>query len=78
MTLPPSNLDLPSFELPCPECGKKSLKSFMQLEMNNRLPCDHCRITIKVADYYGKPELEALAVRLGYSGFIVGESKKRN
>jgi len=77
MAVPP-RAEIPQFELPCTECGKKSLKSFIQLEMKDRLPCDHCGVSIKVADYYGQPELQALAVSLGYKGFIVGESKKRN
>ncbi len=65
----PGKPALPLIDLPCPECHKKSVKSLMELKMNKRLPCDHCRIPIEVADYYGKAELDALAERLGYTGF---------
>ena len=64
------------YELPCPECGKVSRKSFRQLETEDRLPCGHCGIGIKVADYYGQAELYAIAVSLGSPNVILRERKK--
>jgi predicted RNA-binding Zn-ribbon protein involved in translation (DUF1610 family) len=42
----PNELQVRVYELPCPECGKVSRKSFLQLETEDRLPCDHCGISI--------------------------------
>ena len=64
------------YELPCPECGKVFLKSFIQLEMEPRLPCDHCGISIRVTDYYSRARLEGILKGLGRSGFILRERDK--
>jgi len=66
----------PIYALPCPECGKVSHKSFLQLETEDRLPCDHCPVSINVADYYGSAELYAIAVSLGSPNVILRERKK--
>jgi hypothetical protein len=72
----PDQLAIRRFELPCTECGKISHKSFLQLEMEDRLPCDHCGVSIRVTDYYGRPALEAILKSLGRSRFILRERKK--
>lgn len=67
-----------TFDLPCSECGKISHKSFLELETKDRLSCDHCGISIKVADYYGNAELEAFLKSIGRSGYILRQRNKRN
>lgn len=71
-------LQMHIFVLPCAECGKVSHKSFLDLEMENRLPCDHCGVSISVTDYYGKADLEAFLQGLGRSGFILRDRHKGN
>jgi hypothetical protein len=64
------------YALPCTECSKISHKSFIQLETEDRLPCDHCGVSIKVTDYYGFDELDAIAKGLGSVGHILRKRKK--
>jgi hypothetical protein len=52
------------YDLPCQECGRVSLKSFTQLKTADRLPCDHCKGSIRVADHYGFNKLNAIAKSL--------------
>lgn len=73
------SLDLlaqPVFPLRCPECGKVSQKSFIELEMNDRLPCSHCTITFNINDQYGNGQLEAFIKAFGRSGFILRQNRK--
>ena len=49
------------YDLPCAGCGQISHKSFIELETEDRLPCDHCGVSIKMTDYYGTAELDAIA-----------------
>jgi hypothetical protein len=64
------------YSLRCTGCGQVSLKSFIELEANDRLPCDHCGVSINVANDYGDAELDALAKSLGSSGHILRQRKK--
>jgi hypothetical protein len=66
------------YDLPCAECHKVSHKSFLQLETEDRLPCDHCGVPIKVTDYYGRTELDAIAISLGSRNHILREREKSN
>lgn len=66
----------PVFPLRCPECGKVSQKSFIELEMNDRLPCNHCAITFNINDQYGNGQLEAFIKAFGRSGFILRQNRK--
>ena len=66
----------PVYDLPCPECGKISRKTLVQLATVPRLPCDHCPVSIRVADHYGQAELDALAQSEGRIGSIIRDLKK--
>lgn len=72
----PDELAVRAYELPCPDCGKISRKSFIELEMNPRLSCDHCGVSIRVADYYGRARLEQILIGLGRHGFILHDREK--
>lgn len=74
MSLDPLQMSI--FVLPCSKCGKVSRKNFLELEMEDRLPCDCCGALINVADYYGKADLEAFLESLGRSGFILRNRHK--
>lgn len=69
-------LGKPIFPLRCPECGQVSHKSFIQLEMNDRLPCSSCGITFNINGQYGNGELKMFLEALGYSGFILRENRQ--
>lgn len=64
------------FPLRCPECGKVSHKSFIELEMNDRLPCDHCKLVFNINDQYGHRELEAFLQSIGRKGFILRQNRE--
>ena len=66
----------PQFDLPCKECGKVSRKHFLELETKDRLPCNFCGISIKVADHYGQAELGAILQSEGRSGYILRDRQK--
>lgn len=66
-----ATLTVPMFALPCTKCGKVSHKSFIELELNDRIPCPACSSAINVADYYGLAELETILKSLGGSGFTL-------
>lgn len=63
-------------DLPCAACLKVSRKSFLELETKDRLPCDHCGVSINVTDHYGQAELSAVLEGLGRRGFILRDRKK--
>lgn len=69
-------LDKQIFPLICPTCGKVSHKSFIQLEMNDRLPCGVCGDIFNINSQYGNGELKVFLEALGYSGFILRENRK--
>jgi hypothetical protein len=71
------DLEISRYELPCRECEKVSLKSFIQLEMSARLPCDHCAVPIPVSNYYGQSQLAAILDALGRTGYIL-RSRERD
>jgi DNA-directed RNA polymerase subunit RPC12/RpoP len=64
------------YKLPCAGCGEESQKSFIELEINDRLRCDHCGVSINVTDYYGTAELDAIAKSLGSDRHILRQRKK--
>ena len=66
------------YNLPCAECAQISQKSFVELEVNDWLPCDHCGVSIYVIDHYGTAELDAIAASLGSVGHVLRERKKGN
>ena len=72
----PDELQRRAHNLRCAECGKISKKSFLQLEMEDRLPCDHCSVSIKVTDHYGQAELAAILISLGRTRFILRQREK--
>jgi uncharacterized Zn finger protein len=72
MTIP-DQLEVRRYDLPCPSCSKVSQKSFIQLETQPRLSCDHCGIAIRVSDYYSRAKLEDILKTLGRSGYILRE-----
>lgn len=59
------------FALPCPSCGQVSHQSFIDLEMNDAIPCPACSNSITVADYYGQAELAEFLKSIGASGFVL-------
>ncbi len=69
-------MPIPVYDLPCSACGKVSRKSLVQLETKPRLPCDHCGVSIRVADYYGQAKINALAEREGRFGSILRDRQK--
>jgi len=70
MTIDP--LSLAVFKFSCPSCQKVFHKSLVELVMNDRVACSACSQTVKVADYYKKPDLERFLVDNGYENFILG------
>lgn len=58
------------FALPCSSCGHVSHQSFIDLEMNNEIPCPSCGVKISVAYYYGQTELAEFLKSLGAGGFV--------
>lgn len=64
------------FPLACPECGKMSHKSFIELETNDRLPCDSCGVSFNINHQYGNGQLKEFLDALGYSGFILRQNRK--
>lgn len=76
-TAPPIDvLTVQVFPLRCPECGKVSHKSFIQLEMNDRLPCDHCGLVFNINDQYGNGELKMFLESIGRKGFILRQNRE--
>lgn len=76
---PPAPLDIlaiPMFPLHCPECGKTSHKAFIELEMNDRLPCGVCGITFNINDQYGTGQLEMFLKGIGRAGFSLRKDRK--
>lgn len=66
------------FPLRCAECLEVSHKSFLQLEMEDRLPCDSCGISIKVANQYGNTELYAFLESISRPGAILRQKDERD
>jgi transcriptional regulator with XRE-family HTH domain len=66
----------PVFPLRCPECGKVGHKSFIELEMNDRLPCSSCGSVFNINDQYGNRELEMFLKAIGRSGYILRQNRK--
>lgn len=64
------------FALPCTGCGKVSHQSFIDLEMNDSIPCPSCGNTILVADYYGQTDLAEFLKSIGATGFVLRTRKK--
>lgn len=64
------------FALPCTECGKVSHQSFIDLEMNDSIPCPSCGNAILVADYYGQSDLAEFLKSIGASGFVLRARNK--
>lgn len=60
----------------CPECGKVSLKSIVQLEVMDKVPCDFCGVGINTAVEYGPARLEEILKGLGRPGSIHRQGKK--
>ena len=75
-TQPPGVLTAQIFPLRCPECGKFSHKSFIELEMNDRLPCGVCGTVFNINDQYGHGELEVFLKEMGRSGYILRQNRK--
>lgn len=63
------------FALPCTKCGKVSHKSFIELELNDTIPCPSCGSNINIADYYGPTELDTILKSLGGSGLTLRKRK---
>jgi hypothetical protein len=57
-------------------CGQVSQKSFIALEVSDRLPRDHRGVSINVANDYGPARLKAIAESLGSVRHILRERKK--
>lgn len=75
----PASLDvltIPMFPLYCPECGKTSHKSFIELEMNDRLPCGVCGVIFNINDQYGSGQLEIFLKGIGRTGFMLRKDRK--
>lgn len=70
-----SSLAVSMFAVRCAKCGEVSHKSFMELELNDTLPCS-CGATISVADYYGQSDLEKILKGLGGDGFVLRKRDK--
>ena len=69
-------LTVPMFPLLCPECGKTSHKSFIELEMNDRLPCGVCGVTFNINNQYGSGQLEMFLKGIGRAGFMLRKERK--
>jgi len=66
----------PVYDLPCLECGKVSRKTLVELAAEPRLRCDHCLVSIRVADHDGQAQLEAIAEGEGRIGSIIRDLEK--
>lgn len=69
-------LSLPIFPLVCPECGKVSHKSFIELEMNDRLPCGCCGVVFNINHQYGSGQLKMFLDGIGRAGFVLRQNRK--
>ena len=69
-------LGAPIFPLVCPECHKVSHKSFVELEMHDRLPCGTCGVVFNINNQYGHGELKMFLEALGYRGFSLRQQRK--
>jgi len=69
-------LTIPMFPLLCPQCGKTSHKSFIELEMNDRLPCGVCGFTFNINNQYGSGQLEMFLKGIGRAGFMLRKERK--
>lgn len=49
--------------VPCPACGKKSLKGLDELILNNRVPCGVCGTEIDITSEGWRTAIEELADR---------------
>ena len=65
-------LRIKNLSLACPRCKQVSLKTFLQIEMEDRLPCDApgCGISIEVASQYTTAILQDYLKQLGRVGFL--------
>lgn len=63
------------FALGCPKCGQVSLKSFIELEAHDTIPCIACGHQIDVAKYYPTSALETILKSFGGEGLSL---RKRN
>ncbi len=70
MTIDPLSLDV--FKFPCPSCKMNFYKSLVELVMNEKVACSDCGHSVRVSDYYKKPDLEKFLVENGYENFILG------
>lgn len=70
-----SLLAVQMYAIRCTKCGEVSHKSFMELELNDTLPCP-CGASINVADYYGQSDLEVILKNLGGDGFVLRKRDK--
>lgn len=75
MALNPLTLRL--LELPCPNCHKKSLKSVVEVVMDNKLPCDFCGNSIDVTLHYSLSKIQKILIRLGHSGNFWSNGKQQ-
>ena len=64
------------FPLFCPECQKVSHKTFVELEMNDRLPCGVCGIPFNISSQYGNGELKMFMESIGSNGYILRRDRK--
>lgn len=58
-------LNVPVYEIICPECKEKQSRSLMQMVMERRFACGECGHNINVADQYRRTELEDIFEALG-------------
>lgn len=70
-----ANLGVAMFNLACPKCGKMSHKSFIELELNDEIPCS-CGHSIHVANQYSFSVLETILKSLGGDGMTLRKSNK--
>ena len=68
--------NVPIFPLICPECHKVSHKTFIELEMNDRLPCGVCGIPFNINSQYGNGELKMFMESIGSKGYILRRQRK--
>lgn len=60
-----------SFALGCKRCGNVTHKSFVELEMQDKINCTSCGFLINIADYYPTSILKAFLESIGRAGFSI-------
>ena len=64
-------LSLAVFPILCPGCQKNFHKSIIDLVASDTVACNSCGLSVKVADYYGMPDLKKFLEENGYQNFIL-------